>query len=200
MAFPTDLIASASIVSIDTTRINTSLSGRESRSQQSTQYWEMTANTIVMDASERRSLLAHIATSRGQLNSFEYTPPFANNDSTYSSTITVNTAAAAGSTGISVKSSVNPSGQVPIKAGEFLKFSNHSKVYMATADLTLTLSGGFYVGTLAVYPGITTALTTSHTVTYTTVPFTFRLASDPGLQFDITELSVVTLDFKEDIV
>lgn len=199
MAFPTDIIATVEISSVDPVRINTSMSGRESRSQISTQYWQMTATTIVLSASQRRSLLAHLASVRGQLTSFTYTPTFANNASTYSATMNVASNAALNSTSISVSVVTNPSTDTVIKAGEFLKFSNHDKVYMATADLTFT-GAGPYTGTLQIYPGLTTAITTSHTVTYTTVPFTLRLANDPGLSFDLTELSQMTLDLKENIV
>tara|TARA_R110000744_G_scaffold235443_2_gene353121 strand:+ start:12375 stop:12728 length:354 start_codon:yes stop_codon:yes gene_type:complete len=57
-----------------------------------------------------------------------------------------------------------------LKAGDFIKFSGHTKVYKLTADR----AGN---GNLSIVPPLTTAVTTD-TVTYNDVPFTVRLKND----------------------
>ena len=58
-----------------------------------------------------------------------------------------------------------------LKAGDMVKFSNHSKVYMITADR----SGA---GALAIQPALRVALTNDLVITYDNVPFTVRLNND----------------------
>ena len=58
-----------------------------------------------------------------------------------------------------------------LKAGDVVKFSGHTKVYMLTADR----SGN---GAMVFTPALITAVTTSDTVTYSNVPFTVRLSND----------------------
>ena len=100
-------------------------------------------------------------------------------------------------TSLTVRSGTNPGSEKPIKAGEFFKFANHNKVYMATADLTLTASGGNFDGTLTFYPALQTAVAVSEVITYTSVPFTVRLASDPGLNIGLELFGGMQMDLKE---
>jgi hypothetical protein len=57
-----------------------------------------------------------------------------------------------------------------LKAGDFIKFSGHDKVYRLTADR----AGN---GNLSIVPPLIVAVTTD-TVTYNNVPFTVRLNND----------------------
>ena len=58
-----------------------------------------------------------------------------------------------------------------IKAGDFVKFGSHDKVYMVTSDQ----SGA---GTLNIQPPLVTAVANDEAVTYNNVPFTVRLEND----------------------
>jgi hypothetical protein len=58
-----------------------------------------------------------------------------------------------------------------IKAGDFIKFANHTKVYMCTADFTNS-------GTMTIEPGLSAAVADNEVVTFDDVPFQMRLARD----------------------
>ena len=191
------LVSQASIVSNDPVRVNTAISGRESRSQISSQYWTITVTLKTLSEAETRTVMALIATAKTGLNTFSYTPAFATNASTFSATIVAVNTTAVAATSMTVRSGTNPSGQNPIKAGEFFKFASHNKVYMATSDLTLTLSGANYDGTLSFYPALQASVASNEVLTYTSVPFTVRLASDPGLNIGLELFGGMQMDLKE---
>lgn len=191
------LVSQASIVSNDPVRVNTAISGRESRSQISSQYFTITVTLKTLSESETRTVLALIATAKTGLNTFSYTPAFATNASTFSASIVAVSTTAVSAVSMTVRSGTNPSGQNPIKAGEFFKFANHNKVYMATADLTLTASGLNFDGTLNFYPALQAAVPSATVLTYTSVPFTVRLSSDPGLAIGLELFGGMQMDLKE---
>ena len=58
-----------------------------------------------------------------------------------------------------------------LKAGDLIKFSNHTKVYMITADLTGP-------GNLSISPSLRVAVPDNRLITYDSVPITARLAND----------------------
>jgi hypothetical protein len=191
------LVSQASIVSNDPVRVNTAISGRESRSQISSQYWTINVTLKTLSETETRTVMALIATAKTGLNTFSYTPAFATNASTFSASIVAVNTTAVAATSMSVRSGTNPGSEKPIKAGEFFKFANHNKVYMATSDLTLTLSGANYDGTLSFYPALQASVASSEVITYTSVPFTVRLASDPGLAIGLELFGGMQMDLKE---
>jgi hypothetical protein len=61
------------------------------------------------------------------------------------------------------------------KAGDFVKFSGHTKVYMVTADAN---SNGTGRTTLAIEPALIVATADGEAMTVTDVPFTVALKSD----------------------
>lgn len=61
-----------------------------------------------------------------------------------------------------------------LKAGEYVKFSNHNKVYLVTADRN---SGG----PLSIFPDLRSPVTSSDTVIYQSVPMRVKIKT-PGLQ------------------
>ena len=58
-----------------------------------------------------------------------------------------------------------------LKAGDLIKFSNHTKVYMITADRN-------GAGDLSITPGLRVAVPNNRVITYDDVPITARLNSD----------------------
>ena len=58
-----------------------------------------------------------------------------------------------------------------LKAGDMIKFDNHSKVYMVVSDLT-------GAGDLQIQPALRVAVPNDTPVTYDNVPFTVRLNND----------------------
>lgn len=62
-----------------------------------------------------------------------------------------------------------------LKAGDFIKFGGHSKVYMITADANSDGSGN---ATLTIEPALMTSPSDNEAITASNVPFTCALASD----------------------
>ena len=62
-----------------------------------------------------------------------------------------------------------------LKAGDYIKFASHNKVYMVVADVT---ADGSNEATLTIEPPLITALADDSAVTYDNVPFTVHLTSD----------------------
>jgi len=62
-----------------------------------------------------------------------------------------------------------------MKAGDFIKFSGHDKVYMVVSDANSDGSGN---STLTIEPQLATALADNETITVNNVPFTMRLSKD----------------------
>ena len=60
------------------------------------------------------------------------------------------------------------------KAGDFIKFASHDKVYMIVADVQASSNAS----TVTIEPPLITALADDSVVTYDNVPFTVHLTSD----------------------
>ena len=58
--------------------------------------------------------------------------------------------------------------------GDLIKFSNHDKVYMVTADKTISGTND----AISFYPPLTTAITSSTTVAYDNVPVKVYMDKD----------------------
>ena len=153
-------------------------------------------------------MFAFLASQDGRYDSFTIIPPIiSSTKGTASGTVTVNTAevveteaggiALSKSAGSKAVGITNSSETGNLKAGDLIKFSNHDKVYMLTADINLD---GSSVNALQFYPNLTTAVTTSHTVTYNSVPFKVVLENDQ-LTSKLNTDGTYTIEFsvREDI-
>jgi hypothetical protein len=60
------------------------------------------------------------------------------------------------------------------KAGDFIKFASHTKIYMVVADVTSSSNAA----TVTIEPPLITALADDSVVTYDNVPFTVHLLND----------------------
>ena len=65
--------------------------------------------------------------------------------------------------------------QTVLKAGDFLKFASHAKVYMATADVVADGSGE---ATIALRPGLLSQVAANEAITVSNVPFTCAVDGD----------------------
>lgn len=193
MAFPTSInFTDLQLSSITPTQRTASLSGIEQRAAIGAQYWQATGTFANLTATERRTLHAFLMSTAGSLNSFEIVLPDTISDTTsgYASSLTTATASA-GNTDIQVSGTGTTTA---IKAGDFFKFSSHTKVYMATQDCDLT-SG---TGTLNFFPGVRQGITSGQTITFNNVPMTVRLTDDTITQtINPTLLSSFTISFTE---
>ena len=118
---------------------------------------------------------AFVMKQRGQYESFQVVPPVLNAGlGSPAGTPLVN---GADQTGRSVVTDGWNNGIVIFKAGDFLKFANHDKVYKVVSDSS---SDGAGAATIAIEPPLVTSPATDSAITYTSVPFTVALTS--GIQ------------------
>ncbi len=98
-------------------------------------------------------------------------------------TVLVNGVHAVGDTTIAMDAFAGD-GAGRFKAGDFIKFASHDKVYMVVADVTSSSNAA----TVTIEPPLITALADNSTVTYDNVPFTVHLTND------VQEFGVVGAD------
>jgi hypothetical protein len=117
-----------------------------------------------------------------------------------SQTVYVSSAASVGASSVTVTSDQTSS--TILKAGDVIKFENHTKVYMLTADAT---SDGSGVATLNITPNLITALEDDSaggntSVTVNAVPFRCFLSNDiQQFKHAVNEFISFEFDITEDI-
>ena len=179
-AFPisTAKLESLGIKSIQNTIISKSVSGKKLARQIDGQRWGFTARVITAKRSDvYGELMAFIVKQRSGKENFTIVPPEVE-DARGTASGTPNGTASAGATSITL----GGSGTGTLKAGDFIKFANHDKVYMVVAD-----QSDISTGSLTIEPPLTTAVSSSD-ITYDNVPFTVHLTND------IQEFGVVGSD------
>lgn len=131
------------------------------------QRWELTAQYRLMTREQMQPIIAFIMAQQGSLETFQIQLPVHDDAlGNVSGTVRANGAHAIGDSTITIDGITGT-----LKAGDFIKFANHTKVYMVTADR----SGA---GTLSIQPGLLSAVPDNTVITYDNVQFTVRLAND----------------------
>ena len=179
-AFPisTAQFESLGIKSIQNTIISKSVSGKKLARQIDGQRWGFTARIITAKRSDvYGELMAFIIKQRSGKENFTIIPPEVE-DARGTASGTPNGTASAGATSITL----GGTGTGTLKAGDFIKFANHNKVYMVVAD-----QSDISTGSVTIEPPLTTAVSSSD-ITYDNVPFTVYLTND------IQEFGVVGAD------
>jgi hypothetical protein len=169
-AFPisTAKFESLGIKSIQNTIISKSVSGKKLARQIDGQRWGFTARVITAKRSDvYGDLMAFIVKQRSGKENFTIIPPEVE-DARGTASGTPNGTASAGDTSITL----GGTGTGTLKAGDMIKFANHSKVYMVVAD-----QSDISTGTLTIEPPLTTAVSSSD-ITYDNVAFTVHLTND----------------------
>jgi len=194
-AFPTSPISNGiNITSNQTTIVSTAINGRRQARQLQNQRWSMTVSFPPMTRSSFAPIFAFITAQRGRKESFTYTPPIIDDAlGTETGSVLVNGVHAVGDTTIAMDAFAGD-GAGRFKAGDFLKFASHDKVYMVVSDVTSSSNSA----TVTIEPPLTTALADNSAVTYDSVPFTVALKNDVQ-EFEIGQdaLYRYELDFIE---
>ena len=138
------------------------------------------------------TVMAFVATAQGPLFSFEIVlPEISYSDAPDSvsanSTITTNGNLTFGAKTMSVANC--GANKTVMYAGDYFKFANHSKVYMATNDVVSNASG---VATINFSGGLVTNVTTGTRMTITAVPFTVVLAEGTQ-EYEVSQRGITTL-------
>ena len=140
------------------------------------QYFSFTLSSVPLQRSEFGTINAFITKQRGTFDTFTIVPPVIGTtqgtfDNSGGSNLQVDASANIGDSVITVI----PTGGGTLKAGDIIKFSNHDKVYMLAADVTLVNA---VQNTIEIFPNLLTAQTTSQTVLTQDVPVKVRLDND----------------------
>ena len=163
------------IKSIQTTIISHSDSGKRLARQVDGQRWGFSISIITSTRSSvYGELMAFIVKQRSGKETFTIIPPeIEDARGNETGTILVNGVHAVGDTTIAMDAFAGD-GAGRFKAGDFLKFASHDKVYMVVADVTSSSNAA----TVTIEPPLTTALADDSAVTYDNVPFTVHLVND----------------------
>jgi len=176
-AFPisTANFESLGIKSIQNTIISKSQSGKKLARQIDNQRFGFTARIITAKRSDvYGDLMAFIVKQRSGKENFTIIPPeIEDARGSETGTVLVNGVHAVGDTTIAMDAFAGD-GAGRFKAGDFLKFASHDKVYMVVSDVTSSSSAA----TVTIEPPLITALADDSAVTYDNVPFTVHLTSD----------------------
>ena len=173
----------------------TSLSGITRRVAQGHTFYSFTINFPTMTARDVGKINGFLAARLGGFEEFTVVIPEISETKAQhggSHTITVSTAAAAGSTSTTyLVSGMGNHNKEFLAAGDFIKFSNHSKVYMVQENST---TNGSSVGTVKFAGGLVAAITTATTLIRDSVPFTVVLDSEVQ-EFDVGVGGMTAMNF-----
>jgi|TARA_B100001093_G_scaffold227002_1_gene217542 hypothetical protein len=163
---------SLGIKSIQNTIISKTVSGKKLARQIDNQRFGFTARIITAKRSDvYGELMAFIIKQRSGKENFTIIPPEVEDArGNVSGTVLVNGVHAVADTTITVDAMTGT-----LKAGDFIKFAGHNKVYMVVADVT---ADGSNEATVTIEPPLLTALGNNEIVTYDNVPFTVHLTND----------------------
>ena len=163
------------IKSIQNTIISKSDSGKKLARQIDGQRFAFTARIITGKRSDiYGELMAFIMKQRSRKENFTIIPPeIEDARGNETGTVLVNGVHAVGDTTIAMDAFASD-GAGRFKAGDFLKFASHDKVYMVVSDVTSSSNAA----TVTIEPPLTTALADDLVVTYDNVPFTVHLTND----------------------
>ena len=176
---------SLGIKSIQNTIISKSQSGKKLARQIDGQRFGFTARIITAKRSDvYGELMGFIIKQRSGKENFTIIPPeIEDARGSETGTVLVNGVHAVGDTTIAMDGFAGD-GAGRFKAGDFIKFASHDKVYMVVADATSSSNAS----TVTIEPPLITALADNSTVTYDNVPFTVHLTND------VQEFGVVGTD------
>ena len=156
------------IKSVQKTLLSKSASGKRYARQIDGQRFLFTANIITSKRSDvYGELMAFIMKQRSSKETFTIVPPEISNARGTASG-TPNGTASAGATSITL----GGSGTGTLKAGDYIKFANHDKVYMIVED-----QSDISTGTITIEPPLREAVSSSD-ITYDSVPFTVYLVNE----------------------
>ena len=186
-AFPisTSKFQTLGIRSTQNTIISKSISGKKLARQVDNQRFSFTAQIITAKRSDvYGELMAFIMKQRSSKENFTIIPPeIEDARGTETGTVLVNGVHTVGDTTIAMDGFAGD-GAGRFKAGDFLKFASHTKVYMVVEDATSSSNAS----TVTIEPPLISALADNSVVTYDNVSFTVHLTND------IQEFGVVGAD------
>ena len=167
-AYPTTPVAnSISITGIAPTLTSVTHSLKRQARSRGGQRWLMDINYPPLTRAQFAPIWAFANKQQGQYGTFTYQPPiYKDTSGTATGTLLVNNAGgyAAGSSTIAADGLTGT-----LKAGDFIKFAGHDKVYTITADGATSLT---------IEPALLESVADNEVITYNDVPFTMAFTTD----------------------
>ena len=163
------------IKSIQNTLISKSDSGKRLVRQIDGQRFAFSVQIITATRSDvYGELMAFIMKQRSRKETFTIIPPeIEDARGNETGTVLVNGSHAVGDTTIAMDGHHNDNPHA-FKAGDFIKFASHTKVYMVVADVQASSNAS----TVTIEPPLIATVADDSVVTYDNVPFTVYLTSD----------------------
>ena len=163
------------IKSIQNTIISKSVSGKKLARQIDNQRFAFTVRIVTGTRSDvYGELMAFIMKQRSSKENFTIIPPeIEDARGNETNTVLVNGVHAVGDTTIAMDGHHNDNPHA-FKAGDFIKFASHSKVYMIVADVQASSNAS----TVTIEPPLLQTVADDSIVTYDNVPFTVHLTTD----------------------
>jgi hypothetical protein len=174
--FPSSPAASdVSVQSIEPTLVSTTISLKRQVRSRGGQRWLLNVSFPPMTRAEFAPIYAFSVKQKGQYETFTYVPPtISTTRGSSGASPVVNGAVSAAATSASIDGLAASTSNI-LRAGDFIKFSDHTKVYMVTDDMS---SDGSGTATLNFHPGAVQAIADDSTVTIASVPFNVSFQSD----------------------
>ena len=178
------------------TLVNQTLSGKKSARQIGGQYFSFTVQMPPMQQADSQKIFAFLQKQKGAYENFTVQQPLDNLGSDKSQTdIAVVGVHAAQDATIAMDGFTASTAGV-LKAGDLIKFANHTKVYMVQDDVT---SDGSGAATVSISPNLVSGLADNEAVTMNKPAMTVYLstgelmyATDPSglfsISFDVREV------------
>jgi hypothetical protein len=163
----TPVLRDINISSTHPTLVSVSRSLHRQVRSKGVQRWSINGSYAPNSREDLMPIWAFALSQKGQYETFTFVPPvYGTTSGTASGSCAVDAAAVAGDTSVTCTLSSGT-----LKAGDFVKFTGHDKVYALTADFTGT-------GSLAIFPSLIAAVADTETVAFTDVPFTVAFTTD----------------------
>ena len=174
--FPTSPAASSvTIKSIEPTLVSVTQNLKRQVRRRGGQRWQLDVEFPPMTRAEFAPIYAFAVKQQGQFETFTYTPPvISTTQGDVSESPVVNGAVSVGASQATLDGFSSAQSGI-IKAGDFFKFSGHTKVYMATADVDFVGSG---TTSINFAPNLLNAVSNDETITIASVPFTVAFTQD----------------------
>jgi hypothetical protein len=164
--FPTSPTpASIKISSIQPTLVSVAHSLKRQARSRGSQRWMMDIDYPPLSRADFAPVFAFAMAQQGQYGTFTFVPPiYGSTSGSATGTLLSNGAASAGDSTIAADGLTGT-----LKAGDFIKFAGHDKVYMLTADGSTSLT---------IEPPLLEAVANNEQIYYTNVPFKMAFAAD----------------------
>ena len=195
-AFPTTIGFSAiNFENVRPSLNNQSISGRRNTRQIGSQYFRFTCVMPTMDKDDAMDVFAFLQKQKGSFENFTIQLPFENRGADKSSTSVKVNGSHTASDGTIALDGFSTSTTAVLKAGDMIKFSGHTKVYMVQSDIDSNSSGE---ATVLIEPNLVTALSDNEVVSMNRPSLTVYLPNEDILLSSQTNNTFnITFDVRE---